>query len=401
MRDRTTLRLLILSNAIPESFRAGSLQLFRLLQHQEPERMHAVGARPHALSDTLQCTYVELQPAASSRLNLTRLARTKRSLEAVAMLGRIPDARVDAAVGDFEPDIVLSVFERFDYVDAAHRFCRRRNVPLAVIVHDRLESFECVYPPFAGSQRRRIGAVYRDAAVRFCISPEMAETLREVYGAEGTVLYPLRSDDLGPRPVEDSRTLKHPERLTIAYCGAMNYGYGGRLAEVMPELAGAGITVRVYAREAPPPMPGVTYAGSFRDVADLWAEVKRDCDAVWLPYSHDERLRVLYETHFPSKLPEYLALGMPTLITGPAYATGVRWATRHPDAALTIADADVSVIRQAFVALRDDGERRARLAQVASGGGAADFDPTRLRHDFFSALETAVARSRNSMAART
>jgi glycosyltransferase involved in cell wall biosynthesis len=283
--------------------------------------------------------------------------------------------------------------ERFDYVQAAHRFCQRRGVPLAIVVHDRLESFERVYPAFAGAQQRRFAQVYRDAAVRFCISPEMEKCLSLAYGAPGIVLYPNRSEELTARAVDDSAALKAPPRLTIGYAGAMNYGYGERIAAVMPLLATAGIGLRIYSREAPPSIDGVVYAGSFRRTLDLWDQLKRECDLVWLPYSYSSELRSLYETHFPSKLTEYLALGMPTLITGPGYATGVRWGLRHPDAALTLANERPEQILEALVGLRESASLRQQLATGAVSAGDRDFDPGRIRSIFIEALQSVARRA--------
>ncbi len=395
LRNDSELRVLLLSAAVPETWLAGSLLLYRLLQHHRPELLKAVGPRVHPQSLRLDCVYEELTPAPSSRLNLTRFAQLKRSLEALSLLGRIPDQRVDRAVGDFHADIVVSVMERVDYVDAAHRYCKRHNVPLALMVHDRVESFDRVYPMFAGAQRRRIAAIYRDAAVRFCISPEMEQCLAREYGAPGTVLYPNRSEDLTERPADESRQLKSPGQLTIGYAGAMNYGYGVRIAQLMPALAAAGMRLRIYSREAPPPMAGVAYAGSFRKTADLWNQLKQECDVVWLPYSHGADMRSLYQTHFPSKLTEYLALGMPVAITGPKHASGVQWGLRNPDATLTIADDTTETVREAFVALSGDGARRVVLAAGARAAGDADFDPLRIRTTFFDALR-AAARSPRS-----
>ncbi len=379
-------RILILSGAVPQTWYAGSLLLYRLLQHHPADHLKAVGPRPQPSSDTLACEYAELLPAPSSRLDLTRLAEFKRSLQAMSLIGRISDSRVDRAVGDFRADVVVTLMERFDYVEAAYRFCHRRGLPLAVIVHDRLESFERVYPAFAAAQQRRFADVYRSASVRFCISPEMERCLSEAYGADGTVLYPNRSEELTPRPVEASATLAAPPQLTIGYAGAMNYGYGERIAEVMPLLADAGITLRVYSREAPPSIKGVVYAGAFRRTIDLWEQVKKECDLVWLPYSYQPGLRSLYETHFPSKLTEYLALGMPALITGPAYATGVRWGLRHPDAGVTLADERPEQILEALVKLRNAASWRVELANGAITAGDADFDPRRIRATFLDAL---------------
>jgi glycosyltransferase involved in cell wall biosynthesis len=167
----------------------------------------------------------------------------------------------------------------------------------------------------------------------------------------------------------------------------MSYGYGERIAQVMPVLAAAGMRLRVYAREAPPALAGVEYAG-FQKTPELWRHIQQTCDAVWLPYSHSEALRSLYETHFPSKLPEYLALGMPVAITGPSYATGVRWGIRHPLGALTVADGTPDRICEEFTRLRDDAALRTALAAGAREAGDADFDPARIRETFFATLQS-------------
>jgi hypothetical protein len=97
----------------------------------------------------------------------------------------------------------------------------------------------------------------------------------------------------------------------------------------------------------------------------------------------------LYETHFPSKLTEYLALGMPTLITGPAYATGVRWGLRHPHAAVTLADERPEQLLDALAALRDHAARRQQLASGALSAGERDFNPVHIRGRFLDTLRSA------------
>jgi hypothetical protein len=50
--------------------------------------------------------------------------------------------------------------------------------------------------------------VYRSAARRLCVSHEMAEHLEQRYGGPGEVMYPNRSEELQPRPLEMSLTLR-------------------------------------------------------------------------------------------------------------------------------------------------------------------------------------------------
>jgi hypothetical protein len=380
-------RLLILSSAVPETQLAGSLVLFRMLQGYPADRILSVGPRPRPQSELLASPYRYLRPARSARLDLTRFAQLKRSLEAKGWMGRIPMRRIEAAVGAFEPAVVLCVMERRDYVDAAHRYCRKHGLPLVLIVHDRLESFDVVYAPFRRAQQARNAATYRFASARLCVSPEMAAHLETVYGAQGSVLYPIRSDELRPRAAAASAQLISPPALTIGYAGSLAYGYGHRIRELAPVLARAGARLRIYSRDPFEGMePVVTYAGSFPP-PDLWLRMQRDCDVAWLPYGYDDHHRTLYQTHFPSKLTEYVALGMPIFITGPALATGVKWGLRHPAATLTLADESAEQVASAAVRLRDDAGYRVALAEAVRGSDR-EFDPAAIRQQFLDELRS-------------
>jgi glycosyltransferase involved in cell wall biosynthesis len=383
--------VLLLSGAVPETRFAGSLLLYRLFQTYPTERLCALGPRTHPSSELLACRYEYLAPSRSSRLNLTRFAELKRSLEAIGLAGRIPLGRVDAAMNGFVPDVVVAVMERHDYMDAAYRLCRQRRLPLVLIVHDRLESFELVYPPFRPAQLAGNARIYRFASARLCVSPEMVESLARVYGARGSVMYPNRSEALAPRAAEDSATLKAPPAFTIGYAGSLAYGYGDRLREVMPALAGSSVRLRIYSHDtAAASIAGATHAGGF-PATELWERVKAECDAVWLPYSHHEHVQPLYATHFPSKLTEYMALGMPVVITGPAHATGVKWGLAHRNATVTLADAAVDEIRGTLDRLRNNPHLRVEVAANARGGDE-DFNPIKIREQFLDVLRAAAHR---------
>lgn len=383
-------RLLILSGAVPETHLAGSLMLFRMLQGYPPDRIHSVGPRPNPKSELLACSYRHLAPAASGRLDLTRLAQLKRSFEALGWVGRISMSRIEAAVAGFTPDVVLCVMERRDYIDAAHRYCSKHRVPLVLIVHDRVESFDLVYAPFRRIQLNRNSASYRFASARLCVSPEMESHLTEVYGVPGSVLYPIRSEHLRPRPAETSARLISAPMLTIGYAGSMAYGYGQRIRELAPVLAAAGARIRIYSRDQFHDIPdAATYVGTFPP-AEISARMQRECDAVWLPYGYDDHHRALYSTHFPSKLTEYVALGMPVLITGPANATGVKWGLRHSSACLTLADDTTERLTDAVQRLRTDGDYRVGLASAVRESDR-EFDPLAIRRQLLDTLRS-VAR---------
>ena len=331
-------RVLILSAAIPETRFAGSLLLYRLFHGYPPDRLVSIGPLPHPASQLLDCQYRQLKAASSSRLNMTRLAKWKRSFEALGLLGRISLGAVDTILSDYRPEMVVSVMERLDYSDVALRFCRKHGLPLVLIVHDLIDQFEKVYPWATSTQLRRYGSIYRAASARLCVSPGLRDRFKVRYRVSGDVLYPSRSDNLIARALEECGTLKSAGQLTIGYAGSLAYGYGEKIREIMPILAASGVRLRVYSRDFfTHSIKGTEHAGSWTP-DEAWDRVKAECDVVLLPYSSSAGYRELYETHFPSKLTEYLALGMPVLICGPAYAAGVAWGLRHSSAVLTVAD---------------------------------------------------------------
>lgn len=387
-------RLLVFSEVVPESRFAGSLVLMRLLRDYPPEKLRIAGPRPHPESQTLPCRYVTLQDVTLARLYSSRFAKWKRSFEAFGFGGEVPVGDVEKIALDFRPEAILTVMEESQYYLAAGRFASRHHVPLLVIVHDLVELFEPVHSWAVSRQRKRNGEFYRAAAARFCVSPSMADCLREKYGVDSAVLYPSRSDDLMPRSPLESATLKREGRLTIGYAGGLSYGYAEGVQSILPALIGAGAVLRVYSPWVPGSLVGAVEAAGFSPTPmQTWERLKEECDVVLLPYAWEEGFRMLYDTHFPSKLTEYLALGMPVLISGPAYAAGVAWGLQHPKAVVTVSDPSVDAVRTACVRLRDDAGLRASLGAQSVLAGNQEFDPIRIREKFLRKLRDVVVRA--------
>ena len=167
----------------------------------------------------------------------------------------------------------------------------------------------------------------------------------------------------------------------------MNYGYGEALVEMLPALEQTGSRLRIW---GPPPgqecralaeSANVRLEG-FLPSPEVWEPVKRECDAVILPYSSSKRMKELYSYHFPSKLPEYLALGMPVIITGPEYATGMRWGKCNRQAAVTASSSRIEELEPILQRLSTEGDVRVKLAQGAVEAAKKEFDPMRIRKTF-------------------
>lgn len=395
-----SVRILVFSSEIPQTSVAGGLLLYRLLQGLPADRLAVVGWRPRPESQLLDCAY-HAPYTPWRRFEYSRFNRLHRTLRALRLVPLVPVAGVDRMLAGFRPDVVVCVMQFGTWYDSAMRYARSKGLPLVAILHDPNEAFDQVYGWARGLRDRADGRFYRFARKRLCVSPEMEAACFRKFGVHGDVLYPNRDTGLAPRPLEDSRTLRTQGRLTLGYAGTLGYGYGEQLVRLLPSFRDSGTRLVVYgkldfpARAILEREACIELRGFVRDPDEAWTAIKRDCDAVLLPYLNppDAVHRQLYSSHFPSKLPEYLALGMPVIVAGPPEATGVRWASAHPEAAIALTESDPGAMTKLLARLRTDASLRLRLAADSVTAGNRDFDPLRIRGQFFAALDEAVGGS--------
>ena len=387
----------MISDEGPQTGTAGGILLHRLLAAHPPEGLRVIARCVPTIGDPLPGVHYAQLLTPWAAFERSRFNRLKRSMRALGLVPGVPQATLDRLVGDFSPDLVLCVMQHASYYDAAWSFARCRNLPLVVIVHDINDGFEPVLPWARAAAPPRDGRFYRFARCRLCVSPEMAGLCESFYGARGDVLYPNRSPDLAPRAYDDSASLRTPGTLTLGFAGNLGYGYGTEILRLLPALREAGARVVIYSRRPAGPYaalaeaPDVCDWRGFVPSAQAWSAIQRDCDAVWLPYPNPAgSMEQLFRYHFPSKLPEYLALGMPVLVTGPSYATGAKWAIGHPAATVFSPAESLPEFSRLLVRLREQGVLRRALAEAAWSAGEADFSPRKLEADFHSRIEMAA-----------
>lgn len=382
-------RVVVISEVIPQTVYAGNILLFRLFNGYPADRLLVVGPRPERDATRLPSNYRSIKQI-GARLDRTRLAKVPRTLDAFG-LRRVPLRRVRHLVGDFNADIVLTVAQTLSMYRAAFDYARFARLPLVIIVHDVNDQFEEVFR-FAQARRRRLNrSIFRAAEKRLCVSPEMAGYIGDLHGVRCDVLYPNRSEDLRPRPSSDAGRLTEEPSLTLGYAGSLAYGYGRRIAELAPVLEKTGTKLRIFSRDRLRHASTAISERGFAPAEVTWQHIRAECDALLLPY-HSLEYALLYRTHFPSKLPEYLALRMPVVIIGPAYATGVVWGRRNPDAAMTLVDPDSRMLEEALAHLRCSATLRINLAEAAYAAGQRDFDPRKIREAFCSTLAEVARR---------
>lgn len=385
--------LLIVSQVIPQSVNAGSIQLQRLLKDYPAARLSVCGLAPSPNAELLDCAYHSFT-LPLERLHFTRLSKLARSLRVYGALPGLSLNSIRRHLEDFQPDVVLTIMQEQPYFDLAYRFARAEGLPLALIIHDLPELFEKVYPWAEKRQLKKNAEIFAYASKRLCVSPEMREHLENVYGAKGDVLYPYHSEEIRPRPLTEARNLKEPGTLTLGYLGSVAYGRGAQLLRMIPALREAGARLRIYSADR---LEGeaddvVTNCGYTPD-DEIWPRLKRECDALVLTHlwPEDARFQLFYQTSFPCKLTEYLALGLPVLMIGPEYVAPVRWGLRHNDAAMVVTEDDHAAWVSALKRLKESSALRERLSEQAAVAGSRDFAPRVIRANFVNHMIEAAA----------
>lgn len=385
--------MLILAEAGPKTRTAGGLILYRLFRGYPMDQLAVLERSEWPGGERLPCRYVYFLPP-WHRFESSRFHRWKRSLRAFGLAPQVHPRKLDRLMGSFRPAIVVSVMQHAAYYDTACHYARARGLPFILFVHDVNSEFEPVLSAASRAMHHRDGLVYRYASHRLCVSPEMEALCRRRYGVGGVVLYPNRDEDLRPRPFAEASTLKTPGALSLGFVGNLNYGYGDELVRWLPAVRACRARLLIFSHppggscqsllEAP---DCVDFRG-FAPALDAWETVKRECDAVILPYPArpDNKMANLYSYHFPSKLPEYLALGMPVIVSGPPYATGVKWARRCPNAVAIPTDNSLSALISELRDLTRNADRRAALAEAGWYAGQAEFDPHAIRSVFMACL---------------
>jgi len=390
-------RLLFLSSEAPHTGAAGAIVFHRLLRDYPPDRLLVVTNHlPPAAAGRLDCRYAHL-PLAADRLNRTRFWPWRAALRSLGASSLLSLRRVDGVVRDFTPDVVVTLMQDSWYYDLAARYARRHGLPLVLLIHDLPHGFEPVVGVLAACQRSRDRTVYRQAAVRLCISPGMNAWFTAKFGVAGEVLPPPRDDDTPTQAPESCRHLKNPGRLTLGYAGGLHYGYGEQLLALLPVLRDTGTRLEYF---GPPPAGLVSALGTATDVirfngyaptpVEAWRTLLARCDAVLQPYRNPagEHARQ-YRTHFPSKLGDCLALGLPLLITGPEDASGVAWCRERGEIACAVTNPAPAAFAAALLHLRDSPATRITLASRAQAAAPA-FSAPPLRARFQQLLRTAA-----------
>jgi hypothetical protein len=111
--------------------------------------------------------------------------------------------------------------------------------------------------------------------------------------------------------------------------------------------------------------------------------MRDEVDVLLVPMTFRDDLRFDMQISFPSKLTDYTAIGVPILIWGPPYCTGIRWGHDNPGAAQVIAVDEMNTVALAVKQLADDPSLRDQLGTRAMEAGNAQFSRAAITEQFF------------------
>lgn len=324
-------KILFISDEIPQSINAGSIQFFRLFQSYPKNNIIIFGKAPLPNAKVLDCEYYKLTFPLHEKIRLSRFSPILINMQILGLiLPKLPNRLIRIA-NKFEPDYVVTLMQDLTYYNTAYEYSKAKNIPLIIFSHDDVEEFDGIFSFLKKRLTRRNSIIYNYAKKRICISEEMANSWQDRYKCKSDFLLPISSNEILPRSKEDSKSLKNTGIFTLGYAGSLSYGYKEGIEELIPFLKENNTQLFIY-RENDLNLTESTYIkfmGFSITAEQTWDRLQKECDGVILPYSFEKKFSQLYLTHFPSKLVEYIELGLPTIVYGPMYANGIKWAQSH------------------------------------------------------------------------
>jgi len=378
-------RIAIITSETPNSLYAGSMQLLRVLRGYPSDRLFVLGPEPPAGATRLDCEYRTLR-FPIMRWRNTRFHRQAMSAILLSRHLRRSPRHVAKMLGGFKPDAVFTVMDNLSHYRTAFEYAKSRQLPLITMTMDAPDSFEKIFAVLKRTQRRKIAEVYRYAERNLCVSRQMTTHIASSYGCSTETFYFGPPEGVVPRAAEDSGHLRRVGKLILGFAGSLSYGYGETLQKICRKLEGSSVVLRIYSRNVPQwSSPNMEYAGCLPS-EELWHIFKQECDASLLVYSFDYHESRLYRTHFPTKLSEYAWLGMPMVMVGPAYATGIIWGLEHAVAAVVETAPSMASLAQRLNELAASSAARESMARAATGAAKREFDPLSIKRKFHAVL---------------
>ena len=238
--------------------------------------------------------------------------------------------------------------------------------------------------------RKRLQALFDEAAINLGISVEMCSAYKERYGVR---FVPFHNCIDIEEWAHLEKSYQVEGEFCIAYVGAVTEDKElGSLIDIRNAVLslrqeGHLVRLQIYGPElyegtiekylAHP--PGVVYGGSFHH-EEKTAVLSR-ADLLILPINFDSYSLAYVGYSFQTKVPEYMASGTPVLVYGPPTSPNVRYASRD-GWGLVVDQPDTGRIEEAIIRLMEDSSLRAELGRRARDLAFRNHNGKKVRRSF-------------------
>lgn len=278
-----------------------------------------------------------------------------------------------------KPTVVVTVFLPDGFMTAAAAFARKNSLPLVLICHDDyLDSTP-------SSFHATLKAVYRQAAVRLCVSQPMADEFHGRYGVGGTVLLPIPSERARLPLTQEANT-----SLRIGFAGTICAGYEDAILQLADELLIVGGQLVVVSPSSRNVMPRIWTHPAILDLGQVHPQHVREVfhlegvNVLGVVQSFAPNDQRAFRLNFPSKLTEYSTFGLPLLIVAPKVASASAWASARDGVAVIASDLSGSL--KVAINKLNNSEVRQQLARNFFEA-ASEFDPDKAQAIFYDAIK--------------
>jgi glycosyltransferase involved in cell wall biosynthesis len=326
-------------------------------------------------------------------------------LDRSGLLDRVRTTRLSTRLAQwveaFQPDLVYSQLSDLSLVRLVDALIERFDLPLVLHFMDDWPRVALVHRPLARAARESLRAGVRDllerASVRLTIGAEMSAAYRQRYGLSFDHFQNCVDPSLW---AEASRGVPTHEDFVIGYTGRIGKANKRSLSlalRAVSALRSEGYqTLMSAAINGPAPLritdavQSCVHVRPHVEHCDMPAFLA-SCDALILPLDFDRWSADFAAYSMPTKLPEYLASGVPLVVFAPRGMAVSRY-VRANACGLVVSSPDSFELAAAFRVLAVDRNLGRKLGDTAMTIARRDHDEGSVVPRFRRILASAVPR---------
>lgn len=220
----------------------------------------------------------------------------------------------------------------------------------------------------------------------------MERAYRQLYGAPGEVLYPMRDESTAIFTEPPARLHEAQVRPVAAHVGTINspeiVSMLGLLADTLSEWGGRlllfGPPGHHVARSTLLERENIVHRGFVQSSQELKEICRAEATFLYVPFPFTGQSMSL---SFPSKFIEYTSMALPIVVHAPLRCPLMEWVREHPASVAAVNSMEPQALRDALQRLTFDPEYVVALANAAAAAGASCFSQEAIFNVFLDAIQ--------------